>query len=142
MLARRGLVGDIREYDCYFIVANTVLVYIVEHTKVTSDIIKKILSILNGIEHVIIIHAKSITPDAKNAVSTKVVTFETWTFNEMSYDIEQIIPKHVKLLEKPNEWKKLPIILTTDYASRYYNFKRNDVIKITDGDEITYRRCV
>jgi len=142
MLERRGITGSIVNHEAYFTIANKILAYFVQHTKVTNETIKTILSLLDGIKLVVIVYAKSITPEAKNAISTNIVRFETFTFDEMSFDLIKIVPHHEKIAKPCHEWTKFPVILSSDIVARYYGFCRNDAIKIVDGDEICYRRCV
>ena len=120
------------------------IVFFVQYAKVTIDIMKTIIS-TSKIKHIIIVHEKSLTPDAKQAISTnKLFLFEIFSFDEMSYDPISIVPPHSVLDEalRPKEWKKLPIILTTDIIARYYNFKRGSVIKVEDEGVLSYLKCV
>ena len=119
-----------------------IICYFVEHVKVTIDIIKTILS-TSKIKNILIIYAKSLTPDAKQAINVnKLFCFEIFSFDELSYDPISIVPEHVKLEEKPKEWHKFPIILSTDMIARYYGFKRGDVIAIIEDTCLNYRKCV
>jgi hypothetical protein len=68
--------------------------------------------------------------------------FESFTFDEMSYDPIEIVAPHWLVKEKPNMWMKLPIILSTDIIARYYLFKPGDVVAIKEGNFTTYRKCV
>lgn len=132
-----------------------VTVFFIEHNKVTHKVIKSIISITKT-EHIIIVYAFSLTPDAKQIVNnafsltpdvkqctdTQVYRFEVFSFDEMSYDPIDIVPSHVKINNKPAEWNKLPIILTTDIIARYYWFQHGDVIAIDENDYTSYRKCI
>lgn len=121
-----------------------IIVFFVEHTKVTIDVIKTIISTTEpDVKHVIICYAKSLTSDAKQAIAiNKIFFFEIFSFDELSYDPIAIVPRHFVVENKPKEWKKLPIILTSDFVSRYYNFRKDDVIGIVENDCLSYRKCV
>lgn len=144
MLTRRGYT-DFQEGANYVSAKSktkAVIVFFVEHTKVTIDVIKTILS-TSKIKDVIIIHAKMLTPDAKQAVIVNnIFRFETFTFDEMSYDPIEIVYPHELFTEPVKEKSKLPIILSTDIISRYYAFKRGDIILVDEDGQLVLRRCV
>lgn len=127
-----GINADGKEIICYF----------VENAKVTIDVIKTILS-TSKIKHILIIYSKSLTPDAKQAISlNKIFLFEIFSYDELSYDPISIVPKHTKINKKPKEWHKFPIILNTDIIARYYGFQRGDVIAIDEENGLNYRKCM
>lgn len=123
-----------------------VTVFFIEHNKVTIQVIKSIITITKtraSCKHIIIVYAFSLTPDAKQSVNTKSpFQFEIFSFDEMSYDPIEIVPPHKKIVNKPADWNKLPIILTTDIIARYYWFKHGDVIAIDENGYTSYRKCV
>lgn len=124
---------------------NSIMAVFIDGSKVTIDVLKIIMTLQPLVKRIIIIFAKSLTPDAKHAVSiNKIFCFETFSYDEMLYDPIIIVPKHYKLLDTSDikEINKLPIILSTDRIARYYNFNRNDIIAIEEFDIICYRRCV
>jgi len=122
-----------------------VIVFFIEHSKVTIQIIKAIIAITKNTKnnHIIIIYAFSLTPDAKQSINTEMpFQFEIFSFDEMSYDPIEIVPHHKKIDNKPAEWNKLPIILTSDIIARYYWFKHGDVIAIDENGYTSYRKCI
>jgi hypothetical protein len=120
-----------------------VTVFFIEHNKVTIQVIKSIIAITKT-KHIIIIYAFSLTPDAKQSVNTESpFQFEIFSFDEMSYDPIEIVPLHKKIINnKPSEWNKFPIILTSDIIARYYWFKHGDVIAIDENGYTSYRKCI
>lgn len=122
-------------------------VYYVYTTKVSIDVIKYIINAGKS-SRIIIVYEKSLTPDAKQAISVnKILTFEIFSFEEMSYDPIIIVPHHYivpaeecKTLKETN---KFPIILETDIISRYYHFRKGMIIGIEEaGNVLVYKRCV
>ena len=141
-----------RQHQHDYVGGGRVLVYFVKYIKVSIDIIKSVVTLsthkLRDITHIIIIHSKSLTSDAKSAIAVnKVFVFETFTFEELSYDLIDIVPPHslvksASSADKPKEWTKFPIILASDIVSRYYGFKRGDIVRIEEDGIVSYRRCV
>lgn len=145
MLRRRGYV-EFQKGSNYLSAIDkneqTIVAFFVEHTKVTIDVIKTILS-SSKIKDVVIIHAKMLTPDAKQAVIVNnIFRFETFSFDEMSYDPIEIVYPHTLFTDPVKEKHKLPIILSTDIIARYYSFKKGDVILIDEEGQLVLRRCV
>jgi len=61
-----------------------VTVFFIEHSKVTIQVIKSIISITKT-KHIIIIYAFSLTPDAKQSINTESpFQFEIFSFDEVS----------------------------------------------------------
>ena len=119
-----------------------VTVFFIEHNKVTIQVVKSIIAITKT-KHIIIIYAFSLTPDAKQSVNTESpFQFEIFSFDEMSYDPIEIVSPHKKIDNKPADWNKFPIILTSDIIARYYWFKHGDVIAIDENGYTSYRRCI
>lgn len=146
MLNRRGydkLVEDEAEYIKMINDDEAIMAFFVEHTKVKIDIVKMIISKVKFMYNVIIVHAKSLTPDAKYTLSlNKLFHFETFTFDEMMYDPIEIVPVHRLYKGKIKEESKLPVILSTDIIVRYFDFKKGSIIEIDDDGYISYRRVV
>lgn len=127
-----------------YIIDNAVFVAIIEFTKVTNDVLKSILGAAKNYKQIIIVYAQSLTSGAKAILSENVMPISLFTFNEMSFDLISVVPTHeLCTFPKPKEWKKFPTLLTSDPVAKYYNFKKNDIIKITEDDGICmYRRVV
>lgn len=124
-------------------------VYFIEGVKVNIEIIKSIVSTNNnnnnGVKKFILVYDKSLTPDAKNATTiNNVFAFELFHYDEMAFDIYDIIDAHELYDgEAFKERNKLPIILATDRVARYYAFKKGDIVIVRYGDDdIELRRCV
>jgi hypothetical protein len=138
-------------------------VFFVENTKVTVDVIKLTIATTIdrkdkkgfGLNHVIIVHSRPLTPDARSMVQMTehtmkspeemkddVFRFETFTFHEMSFDPIAIVPPHRLATEKVPFKNKLPVILHTDPIARYYCFPRGSIVEIEENGVISYRRCV
>jgi DNA-directed RNA polymerase subunit H (RpoH/RPB5) len=151
MLIRRGYaIDETSSKSNEYVVATSnndrALAYFVKFVKVSIDIIKFVLKLstqLGDIVNIIIVYAKSLTSEAKNAVAVnKVFIFETFSFDEMSYDLIDIVPRHSLVAERPKEWQKFPVILATDMVARYYRFKRGDIVQIDEDGVLAYRKCV
>ena len=137
----------LKNEDKIVIFKNTVI-------KFNVDKLKEYISHLHTMEkkHCIIIYIDSITPPTKKLVRNSVdMEIEIFTEEEMQYNITKhiLVPKHELLSPKDNkEFKKLyglkfPTLLITDPISRFYNYKRGDIIKINRkserGSNIMYR---
>lgn len=99
--------------------------------------------------HCIIVYTDSITPMGKKMVLECVsMEFELFYIDELQFNIttHRLVPQHIKLEEKDiKKFKqkyglKHQAILLSDPISRFYNYKRGDVIKIIrPRDLIAYR---
>jgi hypothetical protein len=118
-------------------------VFFIVHNKVTIHVIKAIISMVTT-ENVMIVYKYSLTSDAKQSIQSggSLFKFEIFSFDEMSYDPIEAAPVHRKVLHTPNEWTKLPYILTTDIISRYFGFQHGDTVAIEEDGFISYRKCV
>jgi hypothetical protein len=144
MLNRRGYNTD-KIVECEdvnrFVVDDKVYVNIVENVKITNDVIKVILTSAKTVDKIIIVHVKALTSEAKNTVMSAELKIETFTFDEMSFDIMAIVPRHSILRDNTmKELHKFPIILKSDPVVRYFAFNKNDIILIEDGDYLSMRR--
>jgi DNA-directed RNA polymerase subunit H (RpoH/RPB5) len=140
MLSRRGYdVTIVESKDDYFRLPKVLVVFI-EDAKVSVGTMKTIMSIReNDDELIIIVHSKTLTSDAKKIAKGPLI--ETFEYDEMAFDLLEVVPKHEKVSERPKDWKRFPIIRKTDAVCKYYNFKQKDVIKIENDDStIEYRR--
>ena len=143
MLERRGYcIATIETGDNYLRIPEVFMIFIPD-VKVTVGHVKSIISSRLSDEKIIIAHTMSITSEARNMLSvTKDI--QTFTYDEMGFDICEVIPKHEKVNgPKHKDWKLFPILLQTDIACRYFDFKKGDVIKVTeDDDTISYRKVI
>ena len=97
---------------------------------------KKIIQFLNQLrdsnwEKIILIHEYSLTTDAKKIIEENLC-FETFTFDEMSYDPIASLVEPYDLYTGPpiKEVNNLPKI--QDIITRYYAFKPGSVLQIKD----------
>lgn len=145
MLERRGLSSNILDEgikeNIEYVKTTDALLIFVKDKKINIEIIKIVLSLLNNsIELVILVYSNSITSDAKR-VLMKIPKIQLFTFDEMSFDLIEIVPNHSVVKEKFNT--KYPSILLNDIVSRYYNFKCGDVIRVREDDgTISFKKCV
>ena len=140
MLERRGFdIKIIESTDSYFRIPDVLVVFI-EDAKVSINTMKTIINMRLNDEKIIIIHMKQLTSDAKNKAINDL-NIETFTYDEMSYDFIDVVPFHTRVVDIPKEWKKLPLLLRTDAAVKYFGFKQRDIIKYEEDDgTISYRR--
>ena len=157
MISQRGY--SITESDDDRIIAtNTygdqIVVFAQPIIKFNVDRIKECISILDKIKqkHCIVIYTDSVTAPTKKLVKNSVdIKIEIFTQAELQYNItkHRLVPKHERLPSKEaKEFKKtfgvkFAALLITDPITRFYNYQRGDVIKITRvsdrGVYITYR---
>jgi DNA-directed RNA polymerase I, II, and III subunit RPABC1 len=123
--------------------------------KFNVDRVKEYISLLHKMKmnHCIVIYTDSVTSMTKKLVANSIdIKIELFTQEELQYNItkHRLVPEHIRL--PPGEAKEFkekfglrhPAILRTDPISRFFAYKRGDVIKITRktgrGDPfITYR---
>lgn len=142
MLQRRGYDVTVTESADSHLRIPDALVVFVSDEKVSINHMKNILTLRIDTETIFIIHGKTITSESKNIIAT-TKNVETFTYDEMGYDILKVIPLHSKVDgQKHKDWKMFPVLKSTDTACRYFGFNKGDVIRIEDGDEIIYRRVV
>ncbi len=123
--------------------------------KVTINVVKSIISIAKEITHIMIVHDTVLTSDAKQNItnsSDSVISlyqFETFTFDDMSYDLFSVLfedpndKSNINIVKKHANSNKFPILLSTDPLARYLRFRQGDVVEGRFGDtNITLRRCI
>ena len=127
------------------------IVLISQVKKLNINIIKEYIKLieLQKIPKCIIVYIDQITASAKKVIQhLKHITIEVFDIEELQYNPtkHRYVPEHIKIEGEEFEYinekygKKLPILLTSDKISRYYNFKKGDIIKIIrDKDIIAYR---
>jgi len=115
--------------------------------------LKEITSTLNihDIKHGIVVYIHSATAPAKKCVREieheAPNKIELFTEKELQFNITKhiLVPQHIKLSAKDSEdykkkyGSKIPIILKTDPVSRFYNYKKGDIIKVIRGEFVTHR---
>lgn len=100
----------------------------------------------NGIKRCIIVYNNNVTPKVKSTVDMMTYPIELFKKSEMMFNITKhiLVPTHIALKNSEKqllkEVNKFPYILSTDPISRYYAFKKGQVIKIIRKDGyVTYR---
>ena len=130
-----------------------ILVLFVEDSNLNINTVKALDSILseNGLNHAILVYNKNITSSAKKIIETvSHFTIETFQKSELQFNIttHRLVPKHERCCDEESaeikkKWgAKLPGILTIDPVSRFYNYKRGEIIKITRKDGFVAYRIV
>lgn len=141
MLSRRGYDTTVLESTNEYFRLHKVLIVFIEDAKVAVGTIKTITTNIrkDNEELVVIVHSKPLTAEARKLA--KHHSIETFEYDEMAFDLLEVVPKHEKVSDTPIDWKRFPIIRKTDAVCKYYNFKQKDIIKIENDDNtIEYRR--
>lgn len=101
--------------------------------------------------HCVIVYTDCITPMGKKMVfESPDMKFELFSIDELQFNItkHRLVPLHVKLDEKnAKKFKqkyglKHQAILLSDPISRFYNYKRGDVIEIVRPNNLIAYRIV
>jgi DNA-directed RNA polymerase I, II, and III subunit RPABC1 len=162
MLQQRGY--TIEDFDDTKIVAlkpngDYVTLFLCDTEKFNVERISQYIGILKGADinfnHCIIVHRNNITPVAKKVVEeSKEIKIELFNQDELQYNITKhfLVPKHEVFLKptdndylsfkKKYHADKFPIILKSDPVSRFFNFEKNDIIKVTRKNGIIMYRIV
>ena len=89
--------------------------------------------------HIILVYTDCITPTGKRMIAESVdIKFELFSIDELQFNItkHRLVPLHQKLNDdESKEFKekfglKYQAILISDPISRFYNYKRGDIIRI------------
>ena len=96
----------------------------------------------------ILIYNEDITTSAKKSIDTMDVQIELFAIKELQLNItkHRLVPKHEKVDQRSEEYAslkkyKIPIMLSLDPVSRYYNYKKGDIIRVTRKNGIiSYRQ--
>jgi len=155
MMLNRGYVFIKKKGEHHLIYANTdnqkIIVWCYNHDKLNIDGIKEFINILEteNYRHGIIIYQNLLTSSAKKILDNLFKFYiELFLVKELQYDLtkfkyycphEKVSGEEaLKIKEKFNN--SLPFILKTDVISRYFDFQKNDVIKIVrKNGNIMYR---
>jgi DNA-directed RNA polymerase I, II, and III subunit RPABC1 len=145
----------IKNMDLIATKEGNILWVFITQTPLNVQLIKKYVEILSHeeIKHAIIIY-ESVTIQAKKvAIPPQTINIELFSMDEMQFNItkHELVPQHIKLsLEEVNKLRndlkcshenlKIPTILTTDPAARFYGYTEGDYIKIIrNGGYVAYR---
>jgi DNA-directed RNA polymerase subunit H (RpoH/RPB5) len=129
----------------------TLLVFIFSE-KMGIDSLKYIIGFCEkiNIKNVIIIHQNIVTSNCRKVIESLFqYNIEIFELNQFQYDItslyyyvphEKVNDENLITFIKQRYQNKIPILLKTDVISRYFNFKRGDIIQINRGENnICYR---
>lgn len=104
--------------------------------------------------HSIIVYKDNVTPVAKKIIDdTKEFKIELFKVDELQFNITKhyLVPKHEIHFKKGTKecmkFKKtygdnFPILLRNDPVSRFYDYEKGDIIKITDSNGFVWFRIV
>lgn len=126
-----------------------IICFICDLPKLNIDSVKEYLKILedNNISHCIIIYQETITASSNKVIENYFdKEIETFCVKELQSNITKhcLYSVHEKLIDdkeiKKKFGKKFPILLRTDPVAKFFNFKKDDIIKITRKNNfISYR---
>lgn len=98
----------------------------------------------NNVKRGILVYSHMVTPSVKKIIeSIDNVSIELFSKNELSFNVTKhvLVPLHQRVEKNPTvDYTKYPIIRRSDPVARFYNFKHNDLIKITRSDHTIYYR--
>lgn len=126
------------------------------HKKLDSDLFNhNILSIhkQKGFKHIILVFSICQTPSVKKLIKQykSILYIETFHLDFLLINItkNKLVPLHQSLskndilkLQQTINIQKLPKISSNDPISKFYNFRKGDIIKIHRTDCITFRLCI
>jgi DNA-directed RNA polymerase I, II, and III subunit RPABC1 len=128
------------------------IVYFFKESKFNIGQLKFYISDMNDrkLKHCIIVYADQITSSAKKGIENLEFEVELFSLKELQYNItkHRLVPNHflvpsneaVELRKKFG--KNLPILLSTDPVSRFFNYQKNDIIRVTRNDGYILYRIV
>jgi len=145
MITQRGYVIE-SETDDYIICVShegeKIYIILISTPKFNIEKLTEYIILMNqvNISHSIIIYGDTITPMTKKTIQTTTeLEIELFSESELLFNITKhiLVPIHEKLSAYENKifkkrfGVKFPVILTTDPISRFFNFKKNDIIRVT-----------
>lgn len=156
MLTDRGYVITDNSVDDKLIAqdqTSQLIVLISQVDKLNINIIKEYIKLIEELKipKCIIVYNNCITASAKKVIQNLYhINIEVFNENELQYNIthHKYVKPHIKIegdeFDKINTkyGKNLPILLSSDPVSRYYNFKKGDIIKIIRKHDIVAYRVV
>ena len=128
-----------------------IIVFFPVENKVNIDTIKEILYKMEKvhIKNCIIVYKESITSSAKKTLDVLELNIEMFHLEQLQYNITKhnLVPKHIRIEDKQQKKEllkkygtQLPVLLKSDAVSRFYNYKKGDLIKILrTNNTICYR---
>jgi len=154
MLTDRGYVIKDNSVDDKLIAqdsTSSLIVLISSVDKLNINIIKEYIKLIEQLKitRCIIVYNNCITSSAKKVIENlQHIDIEVFNKNELQYNIthHKYYRPHIKIKDQEFDLinkkygKNLPVLLSTDPVSRYFNFKKGDIIKIIRKyDIIAYR---
>jgi DNA-directed RNA polymerase I, II, and III subunit RPABC1 len=126
------------------------VVFFCKNDKFNIADFKRYISLTDDLKlsHCIIIYKDQITPSVNKQIDNFDCEIELFSKNELQYNItkHRFVPKHELVVgdESSSIRRKfgnnLPILLKTDPVSRFFNYRKGDIIKITrDNDIVAFR---
>jgi len=103
------------------------------------------------ISHCILVYNGTVTPAVTSVIASAPylhMTIELFHVGDLLFDITEhvLVPSHILLsMEEAREFKKkygdkIPQLLRSDAISRYYNFRKGEIVKVIRRDgHIAYR---
>ena len=128
-----------------------IIAFFYKNPKFSVKDIQSYIGVMNelGIYHAVIIYKDNITAFTKKVVlQSQEMEFELFSQDDLQYNITKHVlqPKFERLSEKEaEEFKKsygikFPVLRRDDPISRFYNYKRGDVIRVKrKNNSINYR---
>lgn len=129
-----------------------IIAYYINDEKINKQTITKYMSLMNdkGINHSIIVYREKITSTTLNTLKQSPdMIMELFSVLDLQFNItkHRLQPKSFRCLnqEENKEFKKeygvkFPIIKQSDPISKFYNFKKNDIVEvILKNDLVVYR---
>lgn len=128
------------------------IVYFFKEPKFNIGQLKFYISDMNDrdLKHCIIVYLDQITSSAKKGIENLEFQVELFSLKELQFNItkHRLVPNHFLIPSKEaSELRKkfaknLPILLSTDPVSRFFNYQKNDIIRITRNDGYILYRVV
>ena len=132
----------------------TVCVFTDVIDKLNVDQIKSHIARLQKqeINHGFLIYRNNPTSTVNKTISTIAkldLHIELHSIDNLQYDPTEhvLVPEHSLVLSRKKikekiSLKDLPKLMVTDVISKYYDFRKGDLVKITRNNDITYRLVV
>jgi DNA-directed RNA polymerase subunit H (RpoH/RPB5) len=158
MLANRGYSTILENQPSHILVSNDkedrIIVFVDDNVKLNKNTMTKCMTVMKGlgINHCIIIYTETVTTmTMKSIEDTFDFEFEIFSKDELQFDITKHVlqPKSFRALGSKENTRfrseygmKFPVMRKTDPVARYYNYRKGDIVEITDKRDLIYYRIV
>jgi DNA-directed RNA polymerase subunit H (RpoH/RPB5) len=158
MLTSRGYTNITSNEVSHMIVCNEdgdqVIVFMEDNAKLNKSMVSKYMTVMNGvgITHCIIVYSDTVASmTTKSIDDTFDFEFEVFSKLELQFNItkHRLQPKSFRSLnlkEAANFRRlygiKFAVMRTSDPIARYYNYKKGDIVEITDRRDLVHYRIV